>query len=437
MSGTDRNTLARLALVFTLVALAAPAGAHAQLHHFTVESQGGGPVGTRTAGTPFFIQVLAMDSLNSPFSSFSGTVEISSDGPLLTGGGTSAAFGAGILDSHSVNFSIGGVYTLTAANSAGAESGVSDTFTVNNPLPQVHSLLPSSRTAGDTGFTLSVTGADFTPVSAVLFDGVAVPTTFVSDTQVTAFIDAVHIDTAGSFGVAVSSPSPGGGASGQVPFDVLDAALSARVFLEGPYGGAGTMSTQLRADGVVPLSQPFSGAPTNYPGTESVAAVPPGVVDWVLLALRTGTNGATEVARRAAFLMSDGTVADLDGSPGVAFPGTAPGSYYVVVRHRNHVPAMSGSPRPLDAPADSCDFTSGPGAYFGAGAKALAGGAWGLIGGDYSGDGFIDAADFAGPDNEIFLSGYRGSDLNLDGFIDAADFAYPDNNIFTGSSVPN
>jgi len=51
-------------------------------------------------------------------------------------------------------------------------------------------------------------------------------------------------------------------------------------------------------------------------------------------------------------------------------------------------------------------------------------------------DRFIDAADFAGPDNNIFLQGYRTSDLNLDGFIDAADFSFPDNNIFIGSNVP-
>jgi len=412
-------------------------GARAQLHHFAVEAQGGGPIGNRTAGIPFFIQVLAQDTLNVTETSFTGTVEISSNGPISTGGGTTAAFSGGILASHSVNFISGGFFTLTATNSAGAESGVSDTFTISNPLPQISSLSPSNRTAGDTGFTLTVNGTNFTPVSSVLFNGSAGPTVFLNDSQVTASIAATHIDTAGSFTVEVSSPAPGGGTSNQSAFAVLNPVLRAKIFLEGPYGGGGAMSTQLRADGVIPLSQPYAGAPWSYAGTESVATIPAGVVDWVLLGLRTGTTGSTQVSRRAAFLKSDGAIADLDGSGPVAFPGVGLGNYYVVVEHRNHIPAMTASARPLNAPADSCDITTGPGQYSGAGAKSLGGGAWGMFSGDYSGDAFIDASDFTGPDNEIFLSGYRRSDLNLDGFIDASDFTYPDNNMFTGSNVPD
>ena len=112
------------------------------------------------------------------------------------------------------------------------------------------------------------------------------------------------------------------------------------------------------------------------------------------------------------------------------------GSYYVVVRHRNHLAGMSSTPRPLNAPVDSCDFTAGPSRWFGGQAKPVAGGKFAMYAGDASSDGFIDVADFAGPDNEIFLSGYRRADVNLDGFIDAADFTAPDNNVFIGSNVP-
>ncbi len=420
-----------------LATVTALTGARAQLHHFSVESQGGGPIGNRTAGIPFFIQVLAQDTLNATETSFTGTVEISSNGPISTGGGTTVAFSGGILSSHSVNFSSGGSFILTATNSAGAESGVSNTFTVSNPLPQISSLTPSNRTVGDTGFILTVTGTDFTPVSSVLFNGSPRTTVFLSDSQLTASIASADIDTTGSFPVEVSSPAPGGGTSNQFVFTVLNPVLRAKIYLQGPYGGGGTMSTQLRTDGVIPLSQPFTGAPWNYTGTESVATVPAGVVDWVLLSLRTGTTGATQVSRRSAFLKSDGAIADLDGSGPVAFPGVGLGNYYVVVRHRNHIPAMTATARPLNAPADLCDFTSDPGSYFGGAAKSLGGGEYGLFSGDYSGDEFIDASDFAGPDNEIFLSGYRRSDLNLDGFIDASDFTFPDNNIFIGSNVPN
>ncbi len=409
----------------------------AQLHHFSVEAAGGGAISAQTAGTPFFIQVLAQDSLNATVTGFTGTVEISSNGTLSAGMGTSAGFASGILASHSVTFSSGGSFTLTATRSAGAETGVSNTFTVNYPLPQIVLLSPSNRTAGDTGFTLTVTGSDFAPVSSVLFNGSTLTSSFLNESTLTAAVPASLIDSAGLFPVVVSSPAPGGGLSNEASFTVADPVLRARILLEGPYAGGGSMSTQLRTDGVIPLSQPFTGAPWNHSGSESVAAIPPGVVDWVLVSLRTGTAGGTQVSRRAAFLLSDGTIADLDGSGPVAFGGVGLGSYYVVVSHRNHIPAMSSSPRPLNAPVDSCDFTAGVAAWFGGAAKLLGGGLRGMFSGDYSGDGFIDASDFAGPDNEIFLSGYRRADLNLDGFIDASDFVYPDNNIFLGSNVPN
>ncbi len=428
----------RLSILITAAVLGGwTVPATAQLHHFAVEASGGGAIPAQTAGTAFFIQLLAQDSVNATVTGFTGTVEISSNGTLSAGMGTTAAFTGGFLSSHSVTFSSGGSFTLTATRSAGAETGVSDTFTVNNPLPQIVSLSPSNRTAGDTGFTLTVSGSGFTPASSVLFNGSTAGSTFLNESTMTAAVTPPDIDSAGLYPVSVSSPAPGGGLSNQATFTVADPVLRARIMLEGPYAGGGSMSTQLRTDGVIPLSHPFAGPPWNHPGTESVAVIPSGVVDWVLVSLRTGTAGATQVSGRAAFLTSDGTIVDLDGSGPVAFGGVGLGSYYVVVRHRNHIPAMSASPRPLNAPVDSCDFTAGAAAWFGGAAKLLGGGLRGMFSGDYSGDEFIDASDFAGPDNEIFLSGYRRADLNLDGFIDASDFVYPDNNIFLGSNVPN
>ena len=424
---------------FLVIVLAMASGftsSDAQLHHFSVEASGGGAIGGQTAGSIFFIQVVAQDTFNNIDEGFIGTVEITSNGPFLSGGGTSAGFTAGILSAHSVNFSSGGSFMITATNSAGPESGASNSFIVNNPPPNVNTLSPSNRTAGDTGFTLTVTGSGFTTASSVLFAGSPRTTSFVADTQLSATIPASDIDTAGAFPVTVSTPAPGGGMSGAANLNVLDAALSAKIFLEGPYSG-GAMSTRLLADGVIPHAQPFTGPPWNFAGVESVSTVPPGAVDWILLELRSGTSGAATISRRAAFVRSDGVVVDTNGTVQVSMPGASTGSYYVVVHQRNHIPAMSSVSRPMNSPVDSCDFTTSAAFYFGGAAKPLGGGAFGLYSGDYSGDGFIDASDFTGPDNEIFQSGYRRSDLNLDGFIDASDFTYPDNNIFTGSNVPN
>ena len=56
------------------------------------------------------------------------------------------------------------------------------------------------------------------------------------------------------------------------------------------------------------------------------------IVDWVLVELRTGTASDTKVAERAAFLKSDGTIVDTDGSSPVTFSGLSDGNYYVVIQ---------------------------------------------------------------------------------------------------------
>ena len=55
------------------------------------------------------------------------------------------------------------------------------------------------------------------------------------------------------------------------------------------------------------------------PATESVSSIPSGVVDWVLLELRSGTASSTVISRKAAFVKNDGSVVDLDGVSLVSF----------------------------------------------------------------------------------------------------------------------
>jgi len=109
--------------------------------------------------------------------------------------------------------------------------------------------------------------------------------------------------------------------------------LTLTLYLQGPYLGAGVMSTALNTNGQVPLTQPYNTPPWNYAGEESVAALDELVVDWILVELRSTT---TEVfARKAGLLYNDGTAV-------VSFEGLSDLSeYYVVAWHRNHLPVMS------------------------------------------------------------------------------------------------
>ena len=97
---------------------------------------------------------------------------------------------------------------------------------INYPTPsRTITLVPSSIEAGQPGFTLTVSGGNFTPASTVYWNGRPLITLFTSISQLTAQIPAVLIQNAGSASVVVSTPSPGGGNSQPATF-VINAAPS-------------------------------------------------------------------------------------------------------------------------------------------------------------------------------------------------------------------
>ena len=197
--------------------------------------------------------------------------------------------------------------------------------------------------------------------------------------------------------------------------------LAADVLLQGPYTGGG----QMRAAGAaLPESQPFAaaaynGTPLDYNGTELYTGNGNGITDWVLVELRQAPGGPI-VARRAALLQTDGDVVSAaDGASPVAFGGVAPGAYYVVVRHRNHLPAMT--PGAVSLPGGA-DLTAG---VFGTGGAAeVAPGTFALWAGDLNGDGLVTALDFNAfsAASAALTSGYVPADLNGDGLVTALDF---------------
>ena len=126
------------------------------------------------------------------------------------------------------------------------------------------------------------------------------------------------------------------------------------------------MNDDLRFDGLLPLAQPYTTAPFNYSGTETIslsvfAASDPdnAIVDWVLIELRDEVDPTLIVGRRAALVQRDGDVVDVDGTSSVAIANVAAGSYHVAVRHRNHLGAMTALPLALSATPTGVDFTTG------------------------------------------------------------------------------
>jgi|GEM_PF-4760184 len=229
--------------------------------------------------------------------------------------------------------------------------------------------------------------------------------------------------------------------------------LSLKAFLQGPYNIAtSTMHTNLTA--YLPLQQPYGpalpyfGNPDPvwyYSGTESVAAIPAGIVDWVMVELRDAPSpglatSSTAVQQRAAFLREDGVIVDLDGASPLTFTVEPVYNLYAVVFHRNHLGIISSAPLPPSGAYREYDFTfSSSQVYGGAvGYKELAPGVWGMLSGNGNGDGQTNNADKVDVWNaQAGLSGYRAGDFNLSGQVDNVDkveFWRPNSGL--GSQVP-
>ena len=77
------------------------------------------------------------------------------------------------------------------------------------PVPTTTSLSPDHKTAGDSGFTLTVNGTGFIGSSVVRWKGADRTTTYVSGKQLTASIPATDIQTAATARVTVFTPDAG------------------------------------------------------------------------------------------------------------------------------------------------------------------------------------------------------------------------------------
>lgn len=218
-----------------------------------------------------------------------------------------------------------------------------------------------------------------------------------------------------------SRQSNGCGTSTYIPITTCGVKAKATLFLQGAYNStSGEMNTTLSA--VLPSAQPFNQAPWNYNGTETASPMPADVVDWVLLEARTTPNGAA-TAHKAALLHKDGSIIGTDGTVGINFTGlTAYNSYYIVVRHRNHLAVMSQNAltlpntQTLDLSKSDNIRGTNQSATLGAGKNAL-------YAGDANANGIINVADFnvlAGQNGSV--NQYLKSDFDLNKNITINDF---------------
>jgi hypothetical protein len=205
--------------------------------------------------------------------------------------------------------------------------------------------------------------------------------------------------------------------------------LRVKAFLQGPYAGDHTMKRSLNTGGA--LAAHF-GAGT-FPGT---------AVDSITIEIRNAAVGKEATMRRwaPAWLLADGSIRAFTDTARttVDWDSVSWGQYYIVLRHRNHLAAMSRIPYTCDgtiAPAPY-DFTLSLEQYYTGDACLLVGGLYGLWSGDADGTGDVAASDRTATWNNRNQAGYMNADVDLTGDVGAVDRGVTWNNRNRASRVP-
>ncbi len=104
-----------------------------------------------------------------------------------------------------------GTVIVTATSTAAPTVSASATVTLLNPYPTLASVSPANVAVGP--FTLTMNGSGFVPGAQVLFGGVALTTTYVSATRLTATGTANQTQSGQQVPLAVVNPDPGSATS--------------------------------------------------------------------------------------------------------------------------------------------------------------------------------------------------------------------------------
>jgi hypothetical protein len=139
---------------------------------------------------------------------------------------------AQLLESDLLNSGSLSIIAVNPSPGGGASNALS--FTVNNPVPVLSAISPASITVGAGAFNLTVTGTGFVPGAVVRWKGADRPTTFVSNTTLTAAIPAGDVATIGTAPVTVFNPTPGGGSSAGLSVTIDTAPACQSVCFQSP-----------------------------------------------------------------------------------------------------------------------------------------------------------------------------------------------------------
>jgi hypothetical protein len=149
-----------------------------------------------------------------------------------------------------------------------------------------------------------------------------------------------------------------------------------KVMLQGSLFGTsnGIMRDDLRLNNVIPLTEPYTelgnSGNTRFARPDFVSSEQTNasilnisgdnaIVDWVFVELRDPLDNTIVLHTKSALVQKDGDVVEsFDGVSPLRFKGINKSSYYVAIKHRNHIGSMSNAPVTFSGNDIAFDFTS-------------------------------------------------------------------------------
>lgn len=134
--------------------------------------------------------------------------------------------------------------------------------------------------------------------------------------------------------------------------------INAKVLLSGCYNViSGLMYDSLRTYSLIPTLDPY-GSNSSVDPSVFLSTGPDAIVDWVKLELRSSSNSSTILYTKSVLLQRDGNIVDIDGVNYVTLKNAPIGTYYLSVKHRNHLGIMKASTITTTETGVSVDFTN-------------------------------------------------------------------------------
>jgi hypothetical protein len=246
----------------------------------TVEP-GGANLGALLSRQPV-VQVEDLNGNVTPWANPDVTLTLNGDPTGALAGTNPELAVTGIATFTDLSVTLSGGFNLSlTATAPYLTSASSNPFNITNPAPSIASITPFFGRAGSGDFILTVNGANFVNGSIIAWNGTnLIPTLYVSSTQLSATVPSNYIASIGTAVITVTSPGPGGGTTGSLPFTV-DVATPPITYVDVNYTGLASNTL---------VNWPSNGvAGPHIIGYDAFATIEGGVTN-------VATNGTVNVA---------------------------------------------------------------------------------------------------------------------------------------------